>query len=114
VDLELDDDQRFFHETAKRFLKSEVPIAEVRRLAEAATGFDREWWARGAALGWTSLMVREANGGGSLSGNGLGDLAIVGRSSAGPWRPARCSAATWSHRPWMPRRSAATSHTTTN
>jgi hypothetical protein len=42
VDLELDDDQRFFQETTKRFLESEVPIAEVRRLAEVATGFDRE------------------------------------------------------------------------
>jgi alkylation response protein AidB-like acyl-CoA dehydrogenase len=77
VDLELNDDQRLFQETTRGFLESEVPIPEVRRLAGEAAGFDREWWVRAAGLGWTSLLVREDNHGGSLSGNGLADLAIV-------------------------------------
>lgn len=77
MDLELDEDQRLFQETTRRFLESEVPIPEVRRLAGDAAGFDRKWWAAAADLGWTSLLVSEANQGGSLSGNGLADLAIA-------------------------------------
>lgn len=77
MDLELNDDQRLFQETTRQFLESEVPVSEVRRLASDAAGFQREWWAEAAGLGWTSLLVREDNHGGSLSGNGLADLAIV-------------------------------------
>jgi alkylation response protein AidB-like acyl-CoA dehydrogenase len=77
VDLELNDDQRLFQETTRQFLGSEVPIPEVRRLAGEAAGFERTWWAEAAGLGLTSLLVREDNHGGSLSGNGLADLAIV-------------------------------------
>lgn len=77
MDLELDDDQRLFQETTRQFLESEVPISEVRRLAGEPAGFEREWWLNAAELGWTSLLVGEDNHGGSLSGNGLADLAIV-------------------------------------
>jgi alkylation response protein AidB-like acyl-CoA dehydrogenase len=77
VDLELNDDQRLFQETIRQFIESEVPIPEVRRLAREAAGFEREWWVSAAGLGWTSLLVGEDNHGGSLSGNGLADLAIV-------------------------------------
>ena len=77
MDLELNDDQRLFQETTRQFLASEVPIPEVRRLASEAAGFERDWWIEAAGLGWTSLLVREDNHGGSLSGNGLADLAIV-------------------------------------
>src|ERR1700722_2361621 len=54
-----------------------MPISEVRRLAGDPAGFEREWWLSAAELGWTSLLVGEDNHGGSLSGNGLADLAIV-------------------------------------
>jgi alkylation response protein AidB-like acyl-CoA dehydrogenase len=77
VDLELNDDQRLFQETTREFLQSTVPGPEVRRLAGHEPGFEREWWTRAAGLGWTSLLVDEENHGGSLSGNGLADLAIV-------------------------------------
>jgi len=77
VDLELDDDQRLFQETTRQFLESEMPISEVRRLAAEPAGFERTWWLNAAELGWTSLLVGEDNHGGSLSGNGLADLAIV-------------------------------------
>jgi alkylation response protein AidB-like acyl-CoA dehydrogenase len=46
-------------------------------LAENPDGFDRGWWQRGAELGWTSLLVDERRGGGSVSGAGLRDLALV-------------------------------------
>ena len=93
VQLALDDDQQFFQETTRKFLEQETPITAVRALADDPAGFDRSWWARGAELGWTSLLVPEANGGGSLSGQGVLDLVIVAEEmgrlvSPGPLLPA--------------------------
>ncbi len=64
----------------------------MRALADTDDGFDRSWWGRGAELGWTSLLVPEADGGGSLSGEGLLDLVIVAEEmgrlvSPGPLAP---------------------------
>jgi alkylation response protein AidB-like acyl-CoA dehydrogenase len=77
MNLGLTDDQQFFQETTRKFLEQEAPITSVRALADDPDGFDRAWWARGAELGWTSFLVPEDDGGGSLSGEGVVDLAIV-------------------------------------
>ena len=77
MDLGLSEDQEFFQETTRKFLESELPLAAVRRLADQPSGFDREWWRRGADLGWTSMLVPEEHGGGSLAGEGLLDLVLV-------------------------------------
>ena len=86
MDPRLDADQRFFQSTTRRYLESRMPTAEVRRLAATPDGFERPWWAGGAELGWTSFLAGDEAGGGSLSGNGTADLAIVaeefGRSVA--------------------------------
>ncbi len=39
--------------------------------------FDPAWWQRAAELGWTGLLVPEGLGGGSVSGDGFADLALV-------------------------------------
>jgi alkylation response protein AidB-like acyl-CoA dehydrogenase len=77
MNLGLTDDQQFFQETTRKFLEQEAPLAAVRALADVPDGFDRGWWARGAELGWASFLVPEDDGGGSLSGEGVVDLAIV-------------------------------------
>jgi len=77
MDVDLSEDQEFFRDTARKFLEAEVPIETVRRLADTPAGFEREWWRRGAELGFTSMLVPEEHGGASLSGEGLLDLAIV-------------------------------------
>jgi alkylation response protein AidB-like acyl-CoA dehydrogenase len=77
MDLGLSDDQEFFRETTRKFLEAEVPLTAVRRLGDHTDGFDRDWWRRGAELGWTSMLVPEEHGGGSLAGEGLLDLVIV-------------------------------------
>jgi len=77
MNLGLTDDQQFFQETTRKFLEQEAPLTAVRALADDPAGFDRAWWARGAELGWTSFLVPEDDGGGSLSGAGVVDLAIV-------------------------------------
>jgi alkylation response protein AidB-like acyl-CoA dehydrogenase len=75
--LTLSEDQLFFRETTQRFLDDHASVAELRRRRDDAAGFDAGYWRRGAELGWTSFLVREEDGGGSISGNGLVDLSIV-------------------------------------
>ncbi|HEX4531466.1 MAG TPA: acyl-CoA dehydrogenase family protein [Acidimicrobiia bacterium] len=92
MNLALGDDQQFFQETTRKFLEQEMPLTAVRALADDPAGFDRGWWARGCDLGWTSLLVAEADGGGSLGGEGVLDLVIVAEEmgrlvSPGPLAP---------------------------
>lgn len=77
MDLELQDDQELFLETNRRFLTTNWPVSAVRQLIDEPGGFDRQIWNRGAELGWTSMLVPEEHGGGSISGEGVADLAIV-------------------------------------
>jgi alkylation response protein AidB-like acyl-CoA dehydrogenase len=87
-----DPDQVLFASTTQAFLKKEAPLSRVRELHAAGTSFDPVWWRRAAELGWAGLLVPEELGGGSVSGNGVSDLALVaeqiGRSVApGPLHP---------------------------
>lgn len=92
MELQLSEEQGAFVETTRRFLTAECDIATVRSLEHEPDGFDRTVWARGAELGWTSLLVPEADGGGSLSERGLSDLVLVAeelgrRVAPGPLGP---------------------------
>jgi alkylation response protein AidB-like acyl-CoA dehydrogenase len=77
VRLDLTDDETFFRETTARFLAEFAPVDEIRRLRDDPGGFSAEFWQRGADLGWSSLLVGEDQGGGSISGDGLLDLTLV-------------------------------------
>jgi alkylation response protein AidB-like acyl-CoA dehydrogenase len=77
VELELSEDQEMFLDTTRRLLAAEVPIAAVRALETDPAGFTDQYWRRGAELGWTSVLVPEADGGGSFSEHGLLDLVLV-------------------------------------
>ncbi len=94
-------DQELFRETTAKLLEETVPVAELRRLRGDPMGFDRRYWQRGAELGWTSLLVSEEHGGGSLGDHGLVDLGLVayefGRhASPGPLAVTNVVAATLS------------------
>lgn len=66
-----------FASTTQAFLQKEVPLSRVRELHAQGVSFDRAWWGRAAELGWTGLLVPEELGGGSVSGDGVADLAMV-------------------------------------
>jgi alkylation response protein AidB-like acyl-CoA dehydrogenase len=66
-----------FASTTQAFLQKEVPLSRVRELHAAGVSFDQAWWQRAAELGWTALLVPEELGGGSVSGDGVADLAMV-------------------------------------
>ena len=87
--LQLTSDQELLRETTARFLDETVPPSELRRLRDDPAGFSDAWWRRGAELGWTSLLVSEAHGGGSISGRALVDLTLIAyefgrRAAPGP------------------------------
>jgi alkylation response protein AidB-like acyl-CoA dehydrogenase len=93
VDFQITDDQQLLQETTRKFLESTAPLETVRHIADdEPAGFSRPWWQRGAELGWTSLLVPEADGGGSVSDHGLLDLVLVAEEmgrlvSPGPLGP---------------------------
>ncbi len=96
--LELSADQEFFRETTARFLSEQVPVGALRRLRDDPAGFDEKYWRGGADLGWTSLLVSEDHGGGTISGQGPVDLSVIayefGRHAApGPLVPTNVVAA---------------------
>ena len=66
-----------FASTAQAFLEKEASLTRVRELHDAGVSFEPEWWRRAAELGWAGLLVPEDLGGGSVSGNGVEDLAVV-------------------------------------
>ncbi|PND54587.1 acyl-CoA dehydrogenase [Mycobacterium sp. ENV421] len=85
-------EQMLFASTTQAFLEKEASLTRVRELHASDTSFDGQWWQRAAELGWASLLVPEDLGGGSVSGDGVADLALVaeqiGHSVApGPLHP---------------------------
>ena len=77
MELQLSDDEQLFYETTERFLEDKTPVAELRARRDDPVGYEEGFWAEGVQLGWTSLLVSEEDGGGSVSGKGLKDLALV-------------------------------------
>lgn len=77
MQLELSEDQSLFHETTVRFIESELSLTQTRTLHDDPLGYDRGWLQKAAALGWFAMLVPQADGGGSISGAGLSDAAIV-------------------------------------
>jgi alkylation response protein AidB-like acyl-CoA dehydrogenase len=90
--VDLTADQEFLRETTARFLADQVPASRLRTLRDDPAGYDPDYWRRGAELGWTSLLVADAHGGGSVSGRPLVDATLlayeIGRHAApGPFLP---------------------------
>jgi len=98
VHVELNEEQASLRDVTRRFLEAEAPMAVVRDLYEHRDGYDRAWWRSACDLGWTSLLVPEELGGGTLSGRPASDAVIIaeemGRLVApGPFLPVNIVAA---------------------
>ncbi len=77
MELELTSDQEFFAETTRKFLEDKADVTTLRGLRHDEQGYDAGYWRQGCELGWTSLLVAEDDGGGSISGEGVEDLMLV-------------------------------------
>jgi alkylation response protein AidB-like acyl-CoA dehydrogenase len=71
------DEQSMLVDASVRFMESEHPLATVRACADGATHDDAAYRRTAAELGWFGLLADEANGGGSISGNGVLDAALI-------------------------------------
>jgi alkylation response protein AidB-like acyl-CoA dehydrogenase len=103
MELELTADQEVFAQTTTKYLDDHANPTDLRALRHDPTGFSSTYWRQGAELGWTSLLVSEEDGGGTISGSGVDDLALVshqfGRYAApGPLLPTNIVAAALSLR----------------
>ncbi len=90
--VELSSEQEALRDTTARFLDDHLPFDEVKKLRHDPLGYDQKLWERGAELGWTSMLVSEDNGGGSVSGQPLTDLTLFAfefgkRAAPGPLVP---------------------------
>lgn len=74
---ELTSDQELLRDTTARYLGDRAPLARLRKDRDHPAGFDPDYWTGGAELGWTMLLVGEDDGGGSVSGRGAVDLALI-------------------------------------
>ncbi|HUZ10973.1 MAG TPA: acyl-CoA dehydrogenase family protein [Acidimicrobiales bacterium] len=77
MDLGLSEDQELLRETTARFIQARCPLQTVRELSETDTGADAQYARQAAELGWFAMLVPEQDGGGSVSGRGVVDAAIV-------------------------------------
>jgi alkylation response protein AidB-like acyl-CoA dehydrogenase len=105
--FDLTADQEFLRETTARFLVDQVPPSRLRALRNDPVGYDPDYWRRGAELGWTSLLVADRHGGGSISGQALVDATLLahefGRHAApGPMLPCNLVAGALSATPSEP------------
>jgi len=87
VDLDLTSDQELFVETSNRFIESSYPLSKVRANGpdggDEATGYRSQ----AAELGWFSMLVPEELGGGSISGDGVFDAALIAQARGAALQP---------------------------
>jgi alkylation response protein AidB-like acyl-CoA dehydrogenase len=77
MELGLSSDQELLRETAARFIDATCPLPVVRELIGCESDLPAGYLGRAGELGWFALLVPEELGGGSVSGEGLRDLAII-------------------------------------
>jgi alkylation response protein AidB-like acyl-CoA dehydrogenase len=87
VELDLSTDQRLLQDSAARFIAAKYPLSAVRHSADkhsadehgadSGTAVPADYLRSVASLGWFSMLVPEEHGGGTVSGAGLHDLAII-------------------------------------
>ncbi|MFC7886397.1 acyl-CoA dehydrogenase family protein [Streptomyces sp. NPDC057376] len=77
MELALSPDQRLFRESAKGHLEKEYSLDRVRGMKDGEPRWSRQWWSKGADLGWAAALVPEELGGGSVSGEGVRDLSLL-------------------------------------
>ncbi|HXT08118.1 MAG TPA: acyl-CoA dehydrogenase family protein [Roseiarcus sp.] len=78
--LTLNEDQRLLMESARGAIAAEAPISQYRALREPqGEGFSRAFWKRCGEMGWSGMLVAEAQGG---SGFGIVGAGLVAREMA--------------------------------
>jgi alkylation response protein AidB-like acyl-CoA dehydrogenase len=77
VDVGLTQEQIVLRDTTARFIRSTCPLERVRELAESKSSVDSKYLLQAAEVGWFAMLVLEEQGGGTVSGRGLLDAALI-------------------------------------
>ncbi len=77
MDIELTSEQELFVQTSERFIESTWPLSAVREHIDDGCDTGGDYRRKAADLGWFAMLVPEDLGGGSVSGNGVLDAALV-------------------------------------
>jgi alkylation response protein AidB-like acyl-CoA dehydrogenase len=77
VDTDVTDEQRALLDVSIRFMEDTCPLRVVRDGAWKDEGFATSYRRQAGDLGWFSMLVPESLGGGSISGNGALDAALI-------------------------------------
>jgi len=77
MDSGVNDDQKLLMETTARFVEEVCPLQRVRDGWYRDPACAAEYRRRAGDLGWFSFLVPESMGGGSVSGNGVLDAALI-------------------------------------
>jgi len=91
----LSDEQSMLVDASVRFMEAERPLSAVRRRADPGCGADADYRRPAAELGWFGMLAGEDHSGGSVSGNGVLDAALIAaergaRLQPGPF-PGHCA-----------------------
>jgi len=87
VDTGVTDEQRALLDVSTRFMEDACPLAVVRDGSWKADAFAASYRRQAAELGWYSMLVPESLGGGSISGNGVVDAALIAYKRGGLLQP---------------------------
>jgi alkylation response protein AidB-like acyl-CoA dehydrogenase len=87
VDEVVTDDQRAVLDATAQFIAKECPLSRLREGVHESAEFRVRYWKQAAELGWFSLLVPEAMGGGSASENGVLDAALIASVLGGALQP---------------------------
>jgi len=74
MDLSLTAAQKKLQETARDFLKKELPWTTMQKINESASGFSPELWKKTVDLGWVGMGIPKNYGGG---GYDMLDIAVI-------------------------------------
>lgn len=71
--IALDEDRIMLRDSAREFLADKSPVSELRRLRDTKDkdGFSRDLWRSMKDMGWTGILIDEANGGSDFGHVGM-------------------------------------------
>jgi alkylation response protein AidB-like acyl-CoA dehydrogenase len=87
LDTDVTEDQRALLDVSARFMEDSCPLTLVRDGERRDAAFTASYRRQAAELGWYSMLVPEALGGGCISGNGVLDAALIAYLRGGLLQP---------------------------
>lgn len=87
MDNDVSEDQRALLDVTERFMGQACPLTTVRDAGLRDEAFMASYRRQAADLGWYSMLVPEALGGGCISGNGVFDAALIAYKRGGMLQP---------------------------